>query len=97
MEFKQALITAEKNAHLVGKAHKGATIDEIIIYPTEENQHELFINTYYQGENAQAAIIPFINMDVEVGIIMDKGRMASGILLWTDIRNLPEDLEVEYP
>lgn len=42
MTYQQAIETLEENSHLIGKKVEGKTIDEIIIYPTDNNSKDEF-------------------------------------------------------
>lgn len=92
MNFYDAVKLAKANEHLVGKVVKGATIDEIIIMPTDEKQQKAYSISFAQNLDAQRAIIPFMASDVEVFALFNKRKMRSDIFFVTcNIVNLPEE------
>ena len=77
MDFLDAVKIAEANQHLIGKEWKDATIDDIIIVPTNHNQWADFERLYIQTLNAQKAIVPFINSDVDIFVVFNKGHIRT--------------------
>lgn len=93
MDFKEALELANNQENLIGKKYNGATLDEIIIYPTNPQSFQSFERKYIKSMNAQIAIAPYVNEDVRVGCVFDKSKIFSnGVFIYTDIDNL-SDLE----
>lgn len=91
MNFLEAVKIAEANQHLVGKEWKGATIDEIIIAPTETTLRTEFEKLYVQTLDAQQSIAPFVNSDVEVFAVFDKKRIRTqNLFVYTSIHILVE-------
>lgn len=72
MKYKEALEIVNDNISLIGKKTNIGLIDEIIIYPTDENLKEEFKKIYIKTGNANDAINPFINEDVEISAIINK-------------------------
>lgn len=93
MKFIDAIKLAEKNSHLIGKKFKGSRINEIIVYPTNEDAFDAFSKQYIRLDNAQEAIASFMNNDVSVGVVTNKNWIKTKLLfLHTDIANLPVSL-----
>lgn len=96
MEYNKALKVLANNKHLIGKMDKGATIDELILVPTNSNLTESFLKLYLQTLDGNKAIIPFLNVDVDVVAVFDKKRIVGqGIFFHTNIYNLPEILGIK--
>lgn len=94
MEFNQAIKLKEKNKHLLGKKDKGATIDELILVPTNNDSAEEFLKIYLQLLDGDKAIIPYTGSDVNVVAVFDKKRTHQGFFFFTNIFNLPDELGV---
>ncbi|MCG9972769.1 hypothetical protein [Christiangramia crocea] len=74
MDFKKAVEIKEQNLELVGKNVNGAVIDEILIYPTKNESFQRFLQLYRRYNDADYAIAPFVNENVEVRCLIDKSR-----------------------
>ena len=74
MEFKKAVEIKAQNKELIGEKVNGAVIDEILIYPTEKESFQKFLQLYRRYNDADHAIAPFVNEDVEVRCLVDKSR-----------------------
>lgn len=87
MRFDEALKVIENNNHRIGlKTEKGGIIDELIIVPTDVNEREAVIRSYLFDFNAQKAIAPFFNSEVEVIAVIDKEKIVShGVFLYQSI------------
>lgn len=97
MEYKEAQALIERNKHLIGQKTKGATIDELVIYPLENTAHEQFIRLYYETRNAEHSIRPFINQEVGVYAVVDKGRIyAQGIFAHASLEEISKEIEVNF-
>ena len=93
MNFNEAIILKAKNLHLIGKKDKGATIDELILVPTDQNLADQFLKLYIQTLDGDAAIKPFAGTDVFIVAVFDKKRISGqDFLFQTNIINLPSDL-----
>lgn len=93
MDFFKAVKLAKANDHLVGKAVKGAIIDEIIIMPTNEEEQKAYWQCFTQYLDAQRAIVPFMTSDVEVFALFNKKTIRSDNLSVTcNIVNLPAEI-----
>ncbi|MBI3510736.1 MAG: hypothetical protein HY064_08730 [Bacteroidetes bacterium] len=94
MEFKQAILLKEKNKHLLGKQDKGATIEELILVPTNNESAEEFLKHYLQILDGEKAIIPFSGSDVDIVAVFDKKKIHAGFFFHTNILNLSDELRV---
>ena len=77
MTFKEALELANYNQYIIGKKLNGATIDEIIIHPVNEKQFEEFSKSYTLSLNAQKAVLPYLDFDLSVSVVLDKHRIRT--------------------
>lgn len=97
MNFIEAVRIAEANQHLIGKVWNGATIEDVIVAPTDTFQWSEFERFYISSLNAQESIVPFMNSDVEVFVVCDRFRIrAQRIFVYTSIRNLLENFNVVF-
>lgn len=93
MDFFKAVKLAKANEHLVGKAVKGAIVDEIIIMPTNEEERKAYWQYFTQYLDAQRAIVPFMTSDVEVFALFNKRLIRSENLPVTcNVVNLPAEI-----
>jgi hypothetical protein len=72
MDFDIAVKLKKENQELIGKNVNGATIDEIWIYPTDTESYKKFLELYRRHFDADQAIAPFVNENVEIRCLMDK-------------------------
>lgn len=76
MNFFEALAIANHKEQLVGNLKKnGATLDEIVIAPSDAAEYQEFVKVYVDTLDAQRAIAPYINSDVIVLGVFDKNRI----------------------
>lgn len=95
MNYIEAVRIAEANQHLIGKVWNGATIEEIIVAPTDTLLWSEFERFYISSFNAQESIVPFMNTDMEVFVVCDRFRIRTQkLFVYTSIRNLPENFNV---
>ena len=81
---------------MIGKEWEGATIDEIIVVPTDAELRKEFERLYAQTWNAQAAISRFVNNDVDIVIVCNKSYMSSmSVFCFDSIHNLTENYGVK--
>lgn len=93
MEIKEALDKINAHKDLLGKKMNGASIDELIIVPTNIELKRQFEGSYIDCLDAQAAIKPFTNVDV-VFVVFDKHRIRSqNIILSTTLDNVLKMIE----
>ncbi|MCR5549849.1 MAG: hypothetical protein K6F40_02775 [Bacteroidales bacterium] len=97
MNFVEAVKIADANQHLIGKVWNGATIEDVVVAPTDTLQWSEFERSYISSLNAQEAIIPFMNSDVEVFVVCDRSRIRTqSLFVYSSIRNLPENFNVVF-
>lgn len=83
MNFIDALITVNQKEKFVGRFSKnGATLDEIIIAPSNAEEYQSFIKTYVDTLDAQQSIEPYINSDLIVLGVFDKMRIRQENVLF---------------
>lgn len=71
---------------LLGRSLNGASIDELIIAPTDMDLRQQFEKMYVSSLDAQMAIKPFVAEDVDVWVVFDKKRIhAQGVLISTSL------------
>lgn len=71
---------------LLGRSLSGASIDELIIAPTDMDLRQQFEKLYVSSLDAQMAIKPFIAEDVDVLVVFDKKRIhEQGVLISTSL------------
>ena len=96
MNYNDAEKIKNANSHLIGKEWKGATIDEIIIVPTDAELRTKFELLYAQIWDGQAAISRFVNNDVDIVIVLNKSHMRTmGVFCFDSIYNLPKNYGVK--
>lgn len=72
MNYLEALEFAKTKRHLIGRTVKGATIDELVICPTNPDYFQIFKDKYDETLSADLAITPFKTEDVEVAVVIGK-------------------------
>lgn len=93
MNFIEAVEWAKENQHLVGIRHKGAIIDEIIVYPKDEKAFSNFKKVYLRTLDPQKSIESFTEHDCSVAAVFNKSRSRS-IFLYIDLENLKDDIDI---
>ena len=97
MTYAEAEKLVELNQHLIGKKVIGATIEELVIYPTNQSSYDQFIKTYIRTLDGKKSIIPFKNEDVDIHCIVDKKRIiVNGILGHASLHKVNEEHEVKF-
>lgn len=94
MNFLDAVKLAKSNEHLVGKKYLNGRIDEVIIVPTDKTEFDEYKRNYRLTHNAQKAIVPYMESDVEVLLLFNKQLIWSYPPVFPFIR--PQDLTPEY-
>lgn len=95
MNFNEALELKNKNGHLIGKKDNGATIDELILVPTDSELADIVLKNYLLTLDGNTAVIPN-GADLDVVVVFDKKRIRSqNFFLKTSIFNLPAELGVK--
>lgn len=86
MKIEDALKKLELNNGLLGRCLNGASIDELIIVPTNKDSRQQFERLYVSTLDARMAIKPFIAEDVDVLVVFDKKRIhEQGVLISTSL------------
>ncbi len=89
MTFQEALFLANDSEKLVGTKFNGETIEEVLIVPTDKVLHDKFFKEYCSTLNAQAAILPFMDSDVEVVALFKKSYIhQGGAIITTNVYNI---------
>jgi len=97
MTYEQAKNLIKINQHLIGQKIIGATIDELIIYPTDQKSYDEFFKIYLRTDNAEKAILPYQSQDVDIYCMADKKRArASGIVGHASLAKANKDLDVNF-
>ena len=97
MIFEQACQIINNNLHLLGQVYLGQTIDELIIVPTNQQHLQEFEMAYIRLWDAQQAIVPFINEDVEVYAIVGKNLIRqANTLPFIALQALPREFNVQF-
>ncbi|ARV08285.1 hypothetical protein BTO05_01005 [Winogradskyella sp. PC-19] len=96
MTYKEASELKNKNEHLIGQKYRGATIEELIIRPTNENEFDSFAIAYLRTMNAELSIQPFTQSDLTLDVVCDRVKIrTNNLFIRTEIENLlDENLEV---
>ena len=95
MNFLKAVEIAEKSKKIVGKQFKGGIIDEIIIRPTDPKMCEGFEKEYICSLNAQTSIVPYMESDVDIAVVIDKERIRKdGCFIYISLYDLKDTFDV---
>lgn len=87
MKFKEALLVANEKEKLVKQLKfNGATLDEVLIAPTNPDEFSKFEKSYVDTLNAEAAIVPFMQSDLKVIGVFDKHLIRKeNIVIFSEI------------
>lgn len=86
MRMEDALKKLKLHNDLLGRCLSGASIDELIIAPTDMDLRQQFEKLYVSSLDAQMAIKPFIAEDVDVWAVFDMKRIhEQGVLIFTPL------------
>lgn len=97
MRYEQACQIVNNNLHLLGQAYLGQTIDELIIAPANQQHFQEFELVYVRNLDAQLAIRPFINEDVEVYVIVGRNLIRQAYVLpIIALQELPREFNVQF-
>ena len=66
MGIQEALEKIDTHKDLLGKQLNGASIDDLIIVPTDIALKRQFEKLYISSLDAQAALVPFLDKDVDI-------------------------------
>jgi hypothetical protein len=97
MNFKEATELKNKNEHLIGQKYRGATIEELIIRPTNGNEFNAFNKSYLTTMNAELSLKPFLESDLDVDVVCDRAKIrTNNLFIRTELENLlDENLDVK--
>jgi hypothetical protein len=93
MTFKEALKEIKNNYALIGKKVKGGTIDELIIYPSDESSKEIYKDLYLKTYDAEKSIEPFKNEDVLVSAIINKKLITQKFFITSNLDEIYNELK----
>jgi hypothetical protein len=97
MNFSKAIDIVNKNKNLVGKEYNGVVIDEIIVYPTNTESCNNFLNEYMRSQNAQTSIAPYMREDVDVAAIFDKKKInCDGVFFHSSLQKLQNSFDITF-
>lgn len=86
MKYEDALKFVEDNQINLDKVDSnGFCYDKIIIVPTNPEQQKLFFQAYMINQDADSAIVPFMQEDVSVWAIDIKHLNEANILFYDNI------------
>lgn len=86
MNYQEALSLKEKRMHLVGTIdEKGFSIDELVVVPKDQDLQQAFWRTYMLSSDAEAAILPYVNVDLDVWAIDKHHLNEAGVLFFTSV------------
>lgn len=87
MTFQEALKVANEKECLVNKLSlNNATLNEVLIAPTDPEEFAIFTQHYQQTLDAQKSIMPFIQSNLIVLGVFDKHRIIhEGIFLTKEL------------
>jgi len=95
MKYLEALEIVKKMQGLIGRTVQGATIDKIIICPTNHDYLQIFETRYKETFSADFAIAPFKNEDVEVAVIIGEiySKVTPFEIEWKTIGWVEENID----
>lgn len=94
MGVQEALEKIDTHKDLLGKQLDGANIDDLIIVPTDIALKRQFEKLYISSLDAQAALVPFLDKDVDIMVFFDKHKIRSqNIILSTTLDNVLKMIE----
>ena len=94
MGIQEALEKIDAHKDLLGKQLNGASIDDLIIVPTDIALKRQFEKLYISSLDAQAALVPFLDKDVDIMVIFDKHKIRrQNIIFSTTLDNVLKMIE----
>lgn len=86
MKYDEAVKLKLSKLNLIGTIdNKGFTIGEILIVPSDVCLRDIFFTTYLATKDADKAICPYINDDVEVWAIDIKHLQDANVLFYNKL------------
>ena len=93
MTFEEALEQLNENQDLDGKKIKGGTIDEIVIFPSDENSKNIFKDRYFNSHDALESIEPFKHEQVSICAVINKHLLAQKIFITAALDEVYRELK----
>lgn len=93
MNYKEALEEIKNKSDLIGKKIKGGTIDELIIFPNNEESKLNFKDNYLKTYDAESSIQPFINEEVSICAVIDKVKILQKVFITATLDEIQNELE----
>lgn len=94
MNYEKALELKNKNQHLIGENYNGTIIDDLILMPIDNEIAKEVRSRYIISLNAEEAIYPFTNTDLDVVAVSDQYRIKTKALFFqTSIFNIPNAIK----
>jgi hypothetical protein len=92
MHYQNAVLHKEMNQHLIGEKYKGSTIDEIIIFPTDQEAFKGFLSLYSKNYAADKCLQKFKEFDLQVAFVVDKRKYRqTGLLFYISLEKLKNE------
>lgn len=86
MIYSEALELIKRSSHLIGKTNeRGFIINELIIVPSDSANRQQYIREYLNTKNAELAISPYVEEDVEVWAIDTEHLKNANVLFYERI------------
>ena len=94
MTYKEAIKVVKENSHIIGKKVRDVQIDDVIIYPRDEQSYDSFINNYIRTFDWEKSLIPFLGSDMGIRCILDRHRINNGsVILYIELDSALKQLE----
>ena len=93
MNYKEALEEIKNKSNLIGKKINNGTIDELIIFPNNEESKLQFKDNYLKTYDAMSSIQPFINEEVSICAVIDKKKILRKIFITATLNEIQNQLE----
>ncbi|MCB0633832.1 MAG: hypothetical protein KDD15_29075 [Lewinella sp.] len=96
MDYENAKRFKEDFEYLVGDEYKGAIIEELIVVPAHGTDFNEFVKIFLRTEDPHVAIIPFLNRELTVEVLLDKHKIDQGYFLHGQLPSVLSSLGIEY-
>ncbi|WP_291098126.1 MULTISPECIES: hypothetical protein [unclassified Flavobacterium] len=93
MNYKEALEEIKNKSNLIGRKINNGTIDELIIFPNNEESKLHFKDNYLKTYDAKSSIQPFINEEVSICAVIDKKKILQKIFITATLNEIQNQLE----
>lgn len=78
---------------MIGKKINNGTIDELIIFPNNEESKLQFKDNYLKTYDAISSIQPFINEEVSICVVIDKKKILQKNFINATLNEIQNQLE----